>query len=351
MNRFEKRPFTTICCGTIICLLFAVLLSEIGLRIANPPTVSFVYQYRQILRFHPSWRVDYEPNTATWFRLSGSPGTYLFNFLVTINAHGFRTWDRELDNNVMKITKGTKIIHATGDSFTMGWGVNYEASYPAILDSMLSPNTRVINLGLPGFGTVAATGKSMSVWNYFPASMCVYLFHPTDYGDDEEAAHASKAGPLRHGLMPVRDWFRSHTYVANVEYAYECWKQFGGQLNIAIDDYASHKDLWLANPTRIVPIVPETMLSDPSKGRLSKTALLKYMDYLKEQNVPLVVIVMDDVPISRDFFSFCKENGVEVYLIKPEGALRLKKEGHLNQLGNYRLAEFVKKLAASKGLE
>jgi hypothetical protein len=351
MNRFEKRPFTTVCCGIIMCLLLAILLAEIVLRIANPPTLSFVYQYRQILRFHPSWRVDYEPDTATWFRLSGSPGTYLFNFLVTINAHGFRTWDRELDNNVIAIGKGTKVIHAVGDSFTMGWGVNYEASYPAMLDSMLSPDTRVINLGLPGFGTVAATGKSMSVRDMFPPAMCVYLFHPTDYQDDEEALHASMAGPVKRGLMPVRDWFRSHTYLANVEYALECWKQFGGQLHLAADDFASHKDLWLANATRIVPVVPETKASDPSKGRLSKTALLKYRDYLREQNVPLVVIAMEDVPISRDFLSFCKENGVEVYLIQPESALRLKKEGHLNQLGNYRLAEFVKELAANKGLK
>lgn len=348
MNRFERHPVATLFCVIITCLILLGLAAEIVVRIVNPPMLSFVYQFRQVLRFHPRWRVDYEPNTVSWFRLPGASGNHFFNFLVTINEHGFRTWDRELDNNVIAVSKGTRVIHATGDSFTMGWGCNFEASYPAILDSMLPPDTRVIDLGLPGFGTIAATEKSLSVWSKFPAAMCIYMFCPTIYGNDETADRVSKAGPLSHALAPIRDWLRTHTYLANWEYARECHKQFGKQFHLVPGDFATQKGFCPSDSKKIAPVEVKMEASDSSQGRLSKAALLKYRDFLKERNVPLTVIALEDAPICRDFYAFCRENGVEAYLIQPPQELLLRKEGHLNQMGNYRLAEFAKELIERK---
>jgi len=50
------------------------------------------------------------------------------------------------------------LVVLVGDSYTFGWGVNGDESYPAYLDQRLAdsrPGWRVVNLGVSGFGTLA----------------------------------------------------------------------------------------------------------------------------------------------------------------------------------------------------
>jgi hypothetical protein len=164
-NRLRKHPVLRLVISCLLSLLFV----EICLRIADPSILDFGYSFRRINRYHPRWLVDYESNSSAWMRLRGSGNVYYQNFLITINEHGFRCWDRALDNNISKIPEGAKVIHAIGDSFTQGWGLNYEASYPAVLDFILPDRIRVLNLGVNGFGTIGATEKSMELWDRFPA--------------------------------------------------------------------------------------------------------------------------------------------------------------------------------------
>jgi len=142
-NRFEKHRVLA------VIILFCGVLSavETVLRIVNPASLDFAYRFRQINRYHPKWQVDAQPNSTSFIRLKGSGPVDVLSFLITINEHGFRTWDRVLDNNVAPSPTATKIVHALGDSFTMGWGVNYDASYPALLDLMLPENVRAIKFG------------------------------------------------------------------------------------------------------------------------------------------------------------------------------------------------------------
>ncbi len=64
---------------------------------------------------------------------------------VRSNEQGFRA------NSDFDPSGTRKKIVLTGDSFTFGFGVDYDKTYAAIVESHLS-NTVVYNLGMPGFG-------------------------------------------------------------------------------------------------------------------------------------------------------------------------------------------------------
>lgn len=85
--------------------------------------------------------IIFRPNTISYYETSE------FKFTAKINKYGFR--DR--DFNVDKINKQRIII--IGDSFTYGWGVNIEESWPKILEYNLVNrgfDLEICNLGKPG---------------------------------------------------------------------------------------------------------------------------------------------------------------------------------------------------------
>ena len=77
-------------------------------------------------------------------------GTYAIGeFKVQINTNSKGLRDKEYD--YIK-SNGTKRIIFLGDSFTWGWGVEYDKRVTEILENRLK-NTQVINMGVPGYGT------------------------------------------------------------------------------------------------------------------------------------------------------------------------------------------------------
>src|SRR5712691_154086 len=70
-----------------------------------------------------------------------------FSFTTTTNTLGFRDRDFSPDKNVK-----TRIV-ALGDSFTYGWGVEAEESWPKVLEQRLRSSgldLEIANLGKPG---------------------------------------------------------------------------------------------------------------------------------------------------------------------------------------------------------
>jgi len=86
------------------------------------------------------WQL-FEPNSIARYKTSE------YEYIVKINSLGFR--DREI--NIEK--SGKFRILCVGDSWTYGWGVNVEDSWPKVLEQQLineiSENIEVLNFGRP----------------------------------------------------------------------------------------------------------------------------------------------------------------------------------------------------------
>ena len=320
---------------------------ELCLRMVNPAILDFAYHFRQVYQYHDRWYTDFDPGASSTIRLKDSTGSYFFNFIVTVNEFGFRTYDRKLDYSLKK--KGEeKIIHAIGDSFTMGWGVNYEASYPALLEFNLPQNYRVLNLGLNGYGAIAATEKSEEIARHFMPDAVVYLATENDYNDDDLASVHSKKSKIIHALYDALNFFRQHTYIASAPFALYWWLRYKEMIKVKPSDFAEKKSFhkFIADNFKILN---NKTKHNPLKGKNSKSALIKYASFLKERGIPLIVISHGQGPVSKDIHAFCKESGIDAYWVSVPASLKLKKEGHFSYLGNHKFAVFVENILKKKG--
>ena len=91
------------------------------------------------------WKLN--ENAVSCFSLTNPlKGTTYFDTKIYTNKFGFR--DVGIDSEVPKNS-----IVALGDSWTFGYGVDFDESYPFILSKIL--NIPVVNMGIPAYGSAA----------------------------------------------------------------------------------------------------------------------------------------------------------------------------------------------------
>jgi lysophospholipase L1-like esterase len=131
MNRFSTRKFLLVLTATLITLVATVAadrLTGVATRKKDLPTG---------LIFRPNSVARYE--------------TMEFNFTASTNSLGFR--DREFSLEKSAAFR----VEAIGDSFTYGWGVNLDDSWPKVMEADLRKrgvDVEIANLGSPGASPV-----------------------------------------------------------------------------------------------------------------------------------------------------------------------------------------------------
>ena len=328
-NRFIRHPYRT----SFVILVVLALVCEGLLRLINPELVRFSYDFRQAYRYSSQWKVDFEPDTVANIRLRADDNSYYLNFLITVHPDGYRTWDRSVDH---QLPPNTPITHAIGDSFTMGWGMSYAESYPARLENLSKGQTRVLNLGLNGYGTIGATEKSIQLWKKVPAEKVVYLFYYNDYEDDDIAMAYRNRPAAFHLLTPVWNWARQNIYLASLPYALRYHFIYQDFLNLSqfageAVDYTSE----------LKPSEPAKLKPDPAFGKHSKEAFERYLAFIGEKGAEMTIIILGGKPASDDFYWYCKERGLDPHYFAVPKELMLKGEWHLNARGQEELAEYV----------
>ncbi len=332
-NRFEARPVRSI----LAILALLVLAGELGLRLASPCAVEFAFEARQVHRYSRRWRVDLVPDSTAHLRIADRKrGGDLLNFVLSTNTDGFRAPDRQRDR--LAPGPGTRFIHAIGDSYSMGWGVCYEASYPAQLEELLGPPFRVLNLGADGYGTLGATQKSMDLASRYPPAATVYLFSPNDFDDDRQALAVSRRSALHHRGAEVLDALRRRSYLANVPFALRWWLFFDGSGGGGETAEQDPRLMVSADPTigRDPATLPPADVANPSLVQLAA-----YARFLRARGAPLLVLALSTQPASLACYRFCRDHGIESHLVEVPLPLRLSGEGHFSPLGNEQIARFV----------
>jgi hypothetical protein len=218
----------------------------------------------------------------------------------------------------------------------MGWGVDSDATYPAQLASLLGPRTPVLNLGVDGFGTLGATGKSMALAERYPPVHAVYLFVPNDFEDDERALAVSRRAAAVQLANEALDAVRRHSALAAVPFALRYVLQFRAGPAPA-EPAASDTEL---DPERLVVPTPASLpVPDPSRPSLVRLA--EYRRFLDARGAGLTVLVLSTRPESLETLRYCRENGIGAVLFEAPPPMRLPDEGHFNALGNRAVAQLV----------
>jgi hypothetical protein len=333
-NRFERHPWLT----GLGLLAVALALVEGALRLADPVPLRFAHEMRRIHRYSRAWRVDLVPSTSARLRLDRSDGSPLLDFRLATGEDGFR-----LSASAPAAAPETRFVHAIGDSYTMGWGVDAPDSWPAVLDRRLPGGLRAVNLGVDGFGALGATGKSMALADRYPPALSIYLLSPNDASDDEQAASVAARPLAAHLASEAFDAVRRASYLANVPFAVRYRRQFrfgparpapaSGGADAALDR----------------PLLDMARLPAPDPRLPTFPALLRYRDFLAGRGARLVVLVLSTQLESLRAYRFCREQGIEAVLFDTPPAMRIPDEGHFNAAGNRAVAALALSLIPPAG--
>jgi hypothetical protein len=304
----------------LTALAVTLLGTEIALRLLGAEVYRFVHEARQIHRYDRAWRVAPRPGTARYHLTRPA-----LSFDVTLDADGRRVPSRG------DVGPGpAPYVHAIGDSFTMGWGVPFEASYPARLGGLLAGRASVLNLGLDGFGAIAATEASTRLLDRYPPAAVIYLFSANDLEDDARAVANAARPAAWHLAMEGLDAMRRRSYVADTPFAVKWLVYFR----------RSPAPVTGGGPATI----EERPLPSPDAAPLAATptgrALGVFRRRLDARGARLLVVGLDDEP-TRRFLAAAARDGIESHLLHVPAALRIPGDGHLAATGCLALAERV----------
>jgi hypothetical protein len=133
----------------ILSLALSLVLAEAACRLMLPPP-GFVPRGSDDI---PGLWVEHPTRAYTYAKqFSGTIVREDFSIRVRTSALGFR-----IDEETKRQIGSRPLVLAVGDSFTFGWGVQYEQAWPAQLESILNEGRvsgsgpQVINAGVSGY--------------------------------------------------------------------------------------------------------------------------------------------------------------------------------------------------------
>jgi lysophospholipase L1-like esterase len=181
-NRLRKIAGRIVALG--ISLGVAMLLAELAVRL----TISQPQNYLDIFQHHPVIPV-YTPRPMAERELPGEAGRWV----ALTDQDGFRT------TRAPRPPQSAPAVLMLGDSFTFGVGVNFEQSFPGLLEQAWNGRYRVVNAGVIGYGPI----QYRSILEYqlsrgmTPARVIVVTYLGNDFFD----CFWEKNHPITEGIL------------------------------------------------------------------------------------------------------------------------------------------------------
>lgn len=180
-------------------ILFAVFLAEWALRLVSRGATVDRWAIPD-----PRYGFFHRRNFAQTVVRPWVNTTYVWH--VAINALGFRGPQPNLaDTNALRVL-------LLGDSFTFGYGVEYEQTFGAILQSNLwaaGVTTIVFNAGVTGWGSAQQFLFAADYFELLRPDVIVVTFCENDPIEDEIFARGGSKGVLP--TFPGKRWIRDHS--------------------------------------------------------------------------------------------------------------------------------------------
>ncbi len=159
-------------------LTLVVLLAGEGVLARFAPTEVGGWGERPALMVHPTRAYGLIPNRVTRLRYND------YDYVVRTNSLGLEG----PDITPARAVPNTYRLLAVGDAFTMPEGLNYEYSYPALLQTALSrcataAPVQVIDGGVTGYGPNEEGPEISELGPLFRPNVIVYQFYVNEWSD------------------------------------------------------------------------------------------------------------------------------------------------------------------------
>ena len=185
----------------LTAVVFALALSELGLRLLGCGSSAILYEYQSapFLSVNPYWGMWHFANNVVDHRRSCFAARY------QTNEYGMKS---------PPVRAGTRRIALLGDSFIEGFGLDNDQTAAHQLEAMLGPDRQVLNFGVSGFfSTIDEVAQFDNFAKYFDADVTVLFF--LNYNDLEDLLDPRKAALIDSQLRMVYRRARSFEEVAS----------------------------------------------------------------------------------------------------------------------------------------
>ncbi|MGD9647622.1 MAG: GDSL-type esterase/lipase family protein [Pirellulales bacterium] len=317
-----------------IVLLGFLAGCELLLRAVDPEFMQFATAYRRSHAYDPHLGVRLIPAANERLRLSRNDGSTIIDWRLRVDGAGFRRAEDDAAQPGVS-QEPTKLIYCLGDSLTMGWGVDFDDSYPLALGRLLGNDYRVVNLGVDARGLLAAAADCQRVSATRKPDIVFYLFCVNDWADDAELAAIRRRADWQHAA--VRAWraCQAHSYVARTPQMLAWYARFRNSI---------------AEPKSDLPFVRQARgnsaqmraqidFSSREYPRNETTAgLAEFHAWCQQQGVRLIVVVGDSSPETVGMIQCAEALRVEWMAVLADPSWLIQGDAHLNPRGNQALA-------------
>jgi hypothetical protein len=202
-----------------------------------------------------------------------------------------------------------------GDSFTFGYGVPLEESYPGVLESILNrgggPRYEVIDAGVPGYDTVEEAEFLKSIIAYYSPKWIVVGLHPGDFMSQEQL----KKKPM----IRLREALRYNS-------AFFAW---------FMKFYKTQLIKYVPPPKSALTVDPDKILDSPAAER-NKEALKQIHEIATADSADMAIFMIAPLinwerypykGLHEGLAAFCRENNI--HFIDPLEDLSKHDPAHL----------------------
>ncbi len=149
--------------------LLGLVLSEVLLRVADPPALQFYRRSKMVHAYHPEYFISLRPSASEY--LAHPSGLWQGQF--TVNSYGMRDLEEP--------EPGRPKMLCLGDSLAMGYGVADGFNFCHLLKEKAGP-VQVLNASVDGFGTYAYALRAEELVSQIDGVQSILLFpSPTDW--------------------------------------------------------------------------------------------------------------------------------------------------------------------------
>jgi lysophospholipase L1-like esterase len=186
-KKIKKSIFKDFLLALAVLLIMLVLI-EIIMRISYPLYKNYnteMWRYAKDLKI-----ISNDPRIAHEHKANGE--AFLYGTTITTNSNGWRDYEYPQQHDTYRII-------VLGDSITLGWGVDFNQTFPKLLEKRLNAGQHtidVINTGVGNYNTEMEVYSFLKKGTTYDPDMIILAY----YINDAEITHA-RPGPLTYFFL------------------------------------------------------------------------------------------------------------------------------------------------------